>query len=102
MIDAAASNIVEHVNGEKDSTLQLDALVAERDNLRAEVSEIRKSLEHYQDKHDAEAKSLREELQTTQKEKSAAESSYKNLLGKVNQIKSQLGERLKADAVGKA
>ena len=69
--------------------------------MRAEVSEIRKSLELIQEKHEAETGSLREELLQSQNEKNAAESSYKNLLGKVNQIKSQLGERLKADAVSK-
>ena len=69
--------------------------------MRAEVSEIRKSLECIQEKHETETNNLREELRDSQKEKDAAESSYKNLLGKVTQIKSQLGERLKADAVGK-
>lgn len=85
-----------------ESTAKLDALVAERDSLRAEVSEIRKSLESFQEKHETEISDLRNKLFESKKEKDAAEASYKNLLGKVNQIKAQLGERLKADAVGKA
>ena len=84
------------------STTKLDALVAERDSLRAEVSEIRKSLESIQEKHESDTSALRYKLLESRKEKDAAETSYKNLLGKVNQIKAQLGERLKADAVSKA
>ena len=69
--------------------------------MRAEVSEIRKSLESIQGKHKTETSDLRDKLLESRKEKDAAETSYKNLLGKVNQIKAQLGERLKADAVSK-
>ena len=69
--------------------------------MRAEVSEIRKSLESIQGKHKTETSDLRDKLLESRKEKDAAETSYKNLLAKVNQIKAQLGERLKADAVSK-
>ncbi|THX99453.1 hypothetical protein D6D03_07173 [Aureobasidium pullulans] len=90
----------------------------ERDN--SEVSELRKSLESMREEHhkeveqlkkqaqeaqsgkessdSEETEQLRTQLQETQKGKENAESAYRTLLGKVNTIKSQLGERLKADA----
>ena len=88
-------------NSEEDNTTnaRFDALVQDRDNLRAEVTQLRKSLEELQQKHESEVEKLEEQLEETQGEKDHAESQYRNLLGKVNTIKSQLGERLKADAV---
>lgn len=70
----------------------------ERDLLRAEVTQLRKSLESLQDKHSEEVSGVREELEQSQQEKEHAETQYKNLLGKVTTIRAQLGERLKADA----
>lgn len=78
---------------------RFEALVRDRDTLRAEVTELRKSLEDIQSKHQAEVASVTEQLEETLGEKDHAETQYRNLLGKVNTIKSQLGERLKADAV---
>lgn len=78
---------------------RLEALAMERNALRNEVAQLRKSLEEIQGKHLEELASLREQLEDTQGEKEHAETQYRNLLGKVNTIKSQLGERLKADAV---
>ena len=72
----------------------------ERTALREEVAQIRRSLEEIQEKHEDELGSIREQLADTQGEKEQAETQYRNLLGKVNTIRSQLGERLKADAVG--
>lgn len=87
-----------------------------------EITELRKSLESLQEKHQKEVEELqgqargaqseqqgsgadkeeleqlRKQLQQTQLGKENAESAYRTLLGKVNTIKSQLGERLKADA----
>lgn len=83
-----------------DTETRLDALARERSALRDEVTQLRMSLEEIQGKHEEELSSFREQLEDTQGEKEHAESQYRNLLGKVNQIKSQLGERLKADAVG--
>ena len=79
---------------------RLEALVNERTALRVEVAQARKSLEAIREKHEEELGSLREQLADTQGEKEQAETQYRNLLGKVNTIRSQLGERLKADAVG--
>ena len=78
---------------------RLEALAAEREALREEVAQVRRSLEEIQEKHEEELGTVREQLRETQGEKEQAESQYRSLLGKVNTIKSQLGERLKADAV---
>ncbi|KAM3420671.1 hypothetical protein BST61_g3926 [Cercospora zeina] len=79
-------------------TDRLDAMQQERDNLRAEVTQLRKSLESLQEKHNEELAGVKEELEQSQEGKEHAETQYRNLLGKVNTIRSQLGERLKADA----
>ena len=95
-----------------DTSARLDAIVKERDALRQEVTELRKSLESIQSKHEAaaagnsseqqdeEIRSLREELDEANEGKEHFETQYKNLLGRVNTIKTSLGDRLKADAVG--
>jgi predicted nuclease with TOPRIM domain len=84
----------------------------ERDALRQEVTELRKSLENIQSKHEsqplqdsnseheAEIQSLREELEEANEGKEHFETQYKNLLGRVSLIKTSLGDRMKADAVG--
>ena len=83
----------------EDTDARFEALATERTALRDEVAQLRRSLEEIQRKHLEELASLREQLEDTQGEKEYAETQYRNLLGKVNTIKSQLGERLKADAV---
>ena len=83
-----------------DTETRLEALAQERSALRDEVQQLRKSLEELQGKHNGEITNLRQELEETQGEKENADTQYRNLLGRVNTIKSQLGERLKADAVG--
>lgn len=84
---------------EIETSARLDTLASERAALWAEVAQLRKSLEEVQQRHEEESTSMREQLATSQDEKEHAETQYHNLLGKVNTIKSQLGERLKADAV---
>lgn len=96
-----------------DTTARLDAIAKERDALRQEVTELRKSLENIQSNQDkqpqsesdlekdAEIQSLKEELEEANEGKEHFETQYKNLLGRVNTIKTSLGDRLKADAVGK-
>ena len=83
-----------------DTDARLEALVNERAALREEVAQVRRSLEEIQGKYQDEMGVLRKQLAGTQAEKDQAETQYRNLLGKVNTIRSQLGERLKADAVG--
>ena len=70
----------------------------EREELRAEVTQLRQSLQRLQEQHTEEITGVREDLSSTQQGKEHAETQYRNLLGKVNTIRSQLGERLKADA----
>ncbi|KAK5152284.1 hypothetical protein LTS14_008661 [Recurvomyces mirabilis] len=77
-----------------ETTARLDALQQERDLLREEVTRLRQSLESIQTLHSEQ----RTELEQTQQGKENAELQYRNLLGKVNTIRSQLGERLKQDA----
>lgn len=83
-----------------DTEARLDALAKERTALRDEVAQLRKSLEQIQGQHKEDLGSVRDQLEQTQSEKEHAETQYRNLLGKVNTIRSQLGDRLKADAVG--
>ena len=83
----------------EDTEVRLDALARERETLRDEVAQLRRSLEELQGKHEEELVDVKGQLKEAQGEKDHAETQYRNLLGKVNTIKSQLGERLKADAV---
>ncbi|KAK4940539.1 hypothetical protein LTR66_014906, partial [Elasticomyces elasticus] len=80
------------------ATARFDAMVRDRDVLREEVTRLRQSLEETVAKHDNDMGELQTQLQDTQTERETAEENYQNLLGKVNTIRSQLGERLKADA----
>ena len=94
-------------NGTRDESLsetaaRFDALVKDRNALRTEVTQLRQSLEALQSKHEKDLESVKGQLQDTQNEKDEAQEQYQNLLGKVNTIRSQLGERLKADAVSLA
>lgn len=82
-----------------DTAARFDALVKDRDALRTEVTQLRQSLEALQSKHEKDLESVKDQLQDTQAEKDEAQEQYQSLLGKVNTIRSQLGERLKADAV---
>ncbi|KAJ4364999.1 hypothetical protein N0V83_008615 [Neocucurbitaria cava] len=92
-----------------DTSARLDAIAKERDALRQEVTELRKSLEIIQSKHEAapaedvsskheeEIRNLREELDEANEGREHFETQYKNLLGRVNTIKTSLGDRLNAD-----
>lgn len=82
-----------------DTEARFDALVGERTSLRDEVAQLRRFLEEIQEKHEEDLANFREQLEESRGEKEQAETQYRNLLGKVNTIRSQLGERLKADAV---
>ena len=76
-----------------------DALVRDRDSLRTEVVDLRRSLEEVQTKHRTDMGSLQEKLDDAENKKEHAETQFQKLLERVNTIKSQLGERLKEDAV---
>ncbi|KAB8542129.1 hypothetical protein FH972_025592 [Carpinus fangiana] len=77
---------------------RLAAAAKERDDLRVQVTELRKELEGIQQKHEDDISQTRKQLEETQTGKEHAENRYNKLLGQVNTIKTQLGERLKADA----
>ncbi|KAF1358711.1 hypothetical protein EJ07DRAFT_75362, partial [Lizonia empirigonia] len=95
---------------DSETTARLDAIAKERDALRQEVTELRKSLESIQSqhegqstegahsKHEEEVQALREELEEANEGKEHFETQYNNLLGRVNTIKTSLGNRMKADA----
>jgi len=83
-----------------DTQGRLAAAAKDRDQLKAEVTELRKSLEEIQQRHQEELSKKECELEETRSGKEHAETRYQKLLGQVNVIKAQLGERLKADAVG--
>jgi uncharacterized membrane protein YccC len=63
------------------------------------VTELRKSLEQIQHKHEEEMEALQQKLNESEDKKTQAETQFQKLLERVNTIKSQLGERLKEDAV---
>jgi chaperonin cofactor prefoldin len=82
-----------------DAENKFDALVRDRDSLRAEVVEMRKSLEEIQLKHQEEMEALQRQLDDSETRKEHAENQFQKLVERVNTIKSQLGERMKEDAV---
>ncbi|ODM21698.1 hypothetical protein SI65_02542 [Aspergillus cristatus] len=77
---------------------RFDALVRDRDSLRAEVTDMRKSLEEIQSRHREDMEALRQRVDDAESKKGQAETQYQKLLERVNTIKAQLGERLKEDA----
>ncbi|KAI9887602.1 MAG: hypothetical protein M1823_000586 [Watsoniomyces obsoletus] len=77
---------------------RLAVMSQERESLQMEVKELREELEVIQKKHEEDVSILRNQLEDASSGKEHAEQQYRNLLGKLNTIKSQLGERLKADA----
>lgn len=84
----------------EDTGARLARLHEEREALRKELAEVRKSLEALQEKHEADVQGTQMQLEDANNKKEQAETQHRNLLGKVNTIRSQLGDRLKADAVG--
>ncbi len=93
------SDVLE-TNSLAETDARFKALVEERSFLREEVAQVRKTLEEIQRNHEVELGTIRVQLAESRSEKEQAEAQYKGLLGKVSTIRSQLGERLKADAVG--
>ncbi|KUL86598.1 hypothetical protein ZTR_04173 [Talaromyces verruculosus] len=83
---------------DSEDSSKFDDLVRDRDSLRAEVTELRKSLEQIQHKHEEEMEALQQKLNESEDKKTQAETQFQKLLERVNTIKSQLGERLKEDA----
>jgi vacuolar-type H+-ATPase subunit D/Vma8 len=86
-------------NVDADLNEKLDALAKDRDLLRQEVSELRKSLEDIQGKHDQELEDVRIQLEEAESGKEQAETLHKNLKERVNTITATLGERMRANSV---
>jgi predicted nucleic acid-binding Zn-ribbon protein len=82
-----------------DLTEKFDALTLERDNLRQEVAELRKSLEHIKGKHEEEVTELQEQVEKAEEGRDQAELQHTNLLERVKALRDTLGERMKSNAV---
>ncbi|KAK3115705.1 hypothetical protein LTR53_004669 [Teratosphaeriaceae sp. CCFEE 6253] len=89
---------VEAQEATSETAARFDAMQQERDSLRDEVAKLRQSLEALTTQHDNDLSGVKDELNQSSQAKEHAESQYRSLLGKVNTIRSQLGERLKQDA----
>lgn len=66
--------------------------------MREQVTNFRKSLEDLQLRHTEQVDALQEQVSSERAEKETAQEEYQNLLGRVNTLRTQLTERLKADA----
>ncbi|KAL9108812.1 MAG: hypothetical protein Q9227_006469 [Pyrenula ochraceoflavens] len=86
------------ISNTADASQRFEALVRDRDTLRAEVTELRKSLEELQAKHESDAKSIKEQLEESQAETSDWQSKYTTLQDNVNTLKAQVRDRFKANA----
>ncbi|KAG0652023.1 GRIP domain-containing [Hyphodiscus hymeniophilus] len=128
--DILEDSIASNASDTTDASVRFEAMSQEREALRAEVGQLRKSLEDIQGKHSEEITTIKEqhsdelsaahqkhadelstmksshtealssvktELEETESAKEQAEIQYQHLLGRVNTIRSSLGERLKAD-----
>jgi chromosome segregation ATPase len=129
-LDISEDSIASNASDTTDASVRFEAMSQEREALRAEVEQLRKSLEDIQGKHTEdistiksqhseelsaaqqkhteelstikgrhteELSTIKAELEETESAKEQAETQYQHLLGRVNTIKSSLGERLKAD-----
>ena len=82
-----------------DFTEKLEALAKERDQLRQEVSELRKSLEDMKGKHEQDVDDLKDQLQEAESGREEAVTAHSNLKERVNTITATLGERMRANTV---
>jgi chromosome segregation ATPase len=96
-LEPSEDNIESNASDTTDASSRLEAMSQDRETLRAEVEKLRKSLEDLQMKHSEEISSIRAELEESETAKDQAQTQYQNLLGRVNTIKSTLGERMAAD-----
>lgn len=95
--DASEEQIPRNASDTTDASNRLEVMSQDREALRAEVGQLRKSLEDLQTKHDEEISSIRAELEESESAREHAQTQYQTLLGKINTIKSTLGERMAAD-----
>lgn len=95
--EAPDESIGSNASDTTDASVRLEAMSQDREALRAEVEALRRSLEDIQERHKEELSAVHSELEESEQAKEQAQSQYQNLLGRVNTIKSTLGERLAAD-----
>ncbi|ROT42472.1 hypothetical protein SODALDRAFT_336190 [Sodiomyces alkalinus F11] len=93
-IDTAADDDIEP---SPETTAKLDALTREREELKAEVRQLRQQLESIRGSPDETVEQLKSELEEANSAKEQAEEQYQGLLERVNQLKTTLGDRLKRD-----
>lgn len=87
------------ISDTSDPSSRFDALVKDRDNLREEVTKLRKSLEELQSRHDGEEGTAQEDLQEARNEKEEWENRYNELKDGLDAMRSRLAERFKAKTV---
>jgi chromosome segregation ATPase len=90
-------NFKSNASDTTDASTRLEVMSQDRDALLAEVEHLRRSLEDLQGKHAGEISVVRADLEQCEAERDHAQSQYQNLLGRVNTIRSTLGERMAAD-----
>ena len=78
---------------------KVEVLARERDNLRLEVAELRKSLESIQGNHKQEIDDLKAKLETAEEGREEADQRHSDLRVRVKEITATLGERLKSNTV---
>jgi chromosome segregation ATPase len=78
---------------------KVEVLAKERDNLRLEVAELRKSLEDIQGNHKQEIDDLKAKLETAEEGREEADQRHSDLRVRVKEITATLGERLKSNTV---
>jgi predicted transcriptional regulator len=79
---------------------KLELMARERDNLRQEVTALRKSLEDIQGKHQEEVDELHAKLESAEEGRDEADQRHTDLRVRVKEITASLGEKLKSNAVG--
>jgi chromosome segregation ATPase len=96
-VDVSGGSVRSNASDTTDTSSRLEAMSQDREALRAEVERLRKSLEDLQGKHAEEIGAVRVELEESEAARDQAQNQYQNLLGRVNTIRSTLGERMAAD-----
>jgi chromosome segregation ATPase len=96
-VETSEENAEANASDTADASSRLEAMSQDREALRAEVEQLRKQLEGIQEQHSEEITTVRDELEASEKAKEKAEEQYATLVGKLNSIRSTLGERMAAD-----
>ena len=98
-LSISKSGVQEETQASTEATTASDEIMNDIQRLQTQVASLERALSEQKDVYDRDTDDLRRQVEVTNEQKAQAETQYQNLLGKVNTIRSQLGERLKADAV---